>query len=85
VPAGVDSALLAQLALRLSADREGAAHPLLMPGFLWLTGLGLLLLAAIFTVGLVGEDSRPQRLSARGGFGGNELGESPVWEGCARR
>jgi hypothetical protein len=56
-----------------------------MPGFLWLTGLGLLLLAAIFTVGLVGEDSRPQRLSARGGFGGNELGESPVWEGCARR
>jgi len=34
-----------------------------MAGFPWLTGLGLLILAAIFTVGFIGEDSRPQLLS----------------------
>ncbi len=34
-----------------------------MPGFPWLTGIGLLILAAIFTVGFIGEDSRPQLLS----------------------
>ena len=33
-----------------------------MAGFPW-TGLGLLILAAIFTVGFIGEDSRPQLLS----------------------
>jgi AAT family amino acid transporter len=34
-----------------------------MPGFPWLTSLGLLILVAIFTVGFIGEDSRPQLLS----------------------
>jgi AAT family amino acid transporter len=34
-----------------------------MPGFPWLTSLGLLILAAIFTVGFIGEDSRAQLLS----------------------
>jgi AAT family amino acid transporter len=57
------SALLAQLALRLRADREGTELPLRMPGFPWLTSNGLLILAAIFTVGFIGEDSRPQLLS----------------------
>ena len=57
------SALLAQLALRLRADREGTFLPLRMAGFPWLTGIGLLILAAIFTVGFIGEDSRPQLLS----------------------
>ena len=57
------SALLAQLALRLRADREGTELPLRMPGFPWLTSLGLVILAAIFTVGFIGEDSRPQLLS----------------------
>ena len=57
------SALLAQLALRLRADREGAELPLRMPGFPWLTSLGLVILTAIFTVGFIGEDSRPQLLS----------------------
>jgi AAT family amino acid transporter len=37
-----------------------------MPGFPWLTGFGLLILAAIFTVGFIGEDSRPQLLSTFG-------------------
>jgi AAT family amino acid transporter len=60
------SALLAQLALRLRADREGTELPLRMPGFPWLTGFGLLILAAIFTVGFIGEDSRPQLLSTFG-------------------
>jgi len=60
------SALLAQLALRLRADREGTTLPLRMPGFPWLTSLGLLILAAIFTVGFIGEDSRPQLLSTFG-------------------
>ena len=60
------SALLAQLALRLRADREGTVLPLRMAGFPWLTGLGLLILAAIFTVGFIGEDSRPQLLSTFG-------------------
>ncbi|MFC0457699.1 hypothetical protein ACFFGR_14225 [Arthrobacter liuii] len=60
------SALLAQLALRLHANREGTALPLRMPGFPWLTSLGLLILAAIFTVGLMGKDSRPQLLSTFG-------------------
>ncbi|UKA55527.1 amino acid permease [Arthrobacter sp. FW305-BF8] len=57
------SALLAQLALRLRADREGTFLPLRMAGFPWFTGLGLVILAAIFTVGFIGEDSRPQLLS----------------------
>jgi AAT family amino acid transporter len=60
------SALLAQLALRLRADREGTFLPLRMAGFPWLTGIGLLILAAIFTVGFIGEDSRPQLLSTFG-------------------
>jgi AAT family amino acid transporter len=60
------SALLAQLALRLRVDREGTELPLRMPGFPWLTVVGLLILAAIFTVGFIGEDSRPQLLSTFG-------------------
>lgn len=60
------SALLAQLALRLRADREGTELPLRMPGFPWLTVFGLVILAAIFTVGFIGEDSRPQLLSTFG-------------------
>lgn len=60
------SALLAQLALRLRADREGTVLPLRMAGFPWLTGLGLLILVAIFAVGFIGEDSRPQLLSTFG-------------------
>jgi AAT family amino acid transporter len=63
------SALLAQLALRLRADREGTFLPLRMPGFPWLTSIGLLILAAIFTVGFIGEDSRPQLLSTFGARG----------------
>jgi amino acid transporter, AAT family len=60
------SALLAQLALRLRADREGTELPLRMPGFPWLTSLGLVILAAIFTVGFIGEDSRRQLLNTFG-------------------
>jgi AAT family amino acid transporter len=60
------SALLAQLALRLRADRDGTDLPLRMPGFPWLTTLGLVILAAIFTVGFIGADSRPQLLSTFG-------------------
>jgi AAT family amino acid transporter len=60
------SARLAHLALRLRADREGRELPLRMPGFPWLTSLGLVILAAIFTVGFIGEDSRPQLLSTFG-------------------
>ncbi|WP_458114622.1 hypothetical protein [Arthrobacter sp. R1-13] len=60
------SALLAQLALRLRADRDGTDLPLRMAVFRWLTGFGLLILAAIFTVGLIGEDSRPQLLNTFG-------------------
>lgn len=37
-----------------------------MPGFPWLTCFGLLILAAIFTVGFSGEDFRPQLLSTFG-------------------
>jgi AAT family amino acid transporter len=50
----------------LRADREGTELSLRMPGFPWLTSLGLLILAAIFTVGFIGEDSRPQPLSTFG-------------------
>ncbi|WP_413247992.1 amino acid permease [Sinomonas flava] len=57
------SALVSQLVLRRRADAAGEALPLRMRGFPWLTGLGLALLAAIFAVGLVGEDSRIQLLS----------------------
>jgi AAT family amino acid transporter len=60
------SALLAQLALRLRADREGTKLPLRMPGFPLLTVVGLVILTAIFTVGFIGEDSRPQLLSTFG-------------------
>ena len=60
------SALLAQLALRLRADCEGTELPLRMPGFPWLTVFGLVILAAIFTVGFIGEDSRPQLRSTFG-------------------
>jgi AAT family amino acid transporter len=34
-----------------------------MAGFPWLTVFGLIILAATFAVGLIGEDSRPQLLS----------------------
>nr|WP_269429480.1 amino acid permease [Sinomonas humi] len=57
------SALVSQLVLRRRADRDGLELPLRMAGFPWLTSLGLVLLAAIFAVGLVGDDSRPQLLS----------------------
>ncbi|MDQ4502130.1 amino acid permease [Sinomonas sp. ASV322] len=57
------SALLSQLVLRHRADRDGVKLPLRMAGFPWLTVVGLTILAAIFAVGLVGEDSRPQLLS----------------------
>jgi AAT family amino acid transporter len=60
------SALLAQLALRLRVDRDGTELPMRMPGFPWLTSLGLLILAEIFTVSFIGEDSRPQLLSTFG-------------------
>ena len=42
---------------------DGAALPLRMAGFPWLTGVGIALLAAIFAVGLAAEDSRGQLLS----------------------
>ncbi|MFF2317545.1 hypothetical protein ACFVTE_14915 [Arthrobacter sp. NPDC058097] len=37
-----------------------------MPKFPWLTVVGLVILAAIFTVGFIGEDSRPQLLRTFG-------------------
>jgi AAT family amino acid transporter len=77
-------AVLARLALRLRADREGTEPPLRMPGFPWLACLGLLIIAAIFTVGLIGEDSRPQlHICARGGSGSGELAAPPFRQGCA--
>ncbi|ALE92546.1 amino acid transporter [Arthrobacter alpinus] len=54
------SALVSQLILRRRADRDGTALPLRMRGFPVLTILGLVLLAAIFTVGFIGEGSRGQ-------------------------
>jgi AAT family amino acid transporter len=57
------SALVSQLVLRYRADIEGAELPLRMAGFPWLTVFGLIILAATFAVGLIGEDSRPQLLS----------------------
>ncbi|WP_422933523.1 amino acid permease [Sinomonas sp. P47F7] len=57
------SALISQLVLRHRADRDGVELPLRMAGFPWLTVVGLTILAAIFAVGLVGDDSRPQLLS----------------------
>ncbi|MGO4384870.1 amino acid permease [Specibacter sp. RAF43] len=54
------SALVSQLILRRRADRDGTPLPLRMRGFPVLTGIGLLLLAAIFTVGFIGADSRGQ-------------------------
>jgi len=46
-----------------------------------LNGIGLLILAAIFTVGFNGEDSRsaaPEHLRARGAPGGGQLAVPPV-------
>lgn len=60
------SALLAQLALCLRADRDGTELPFRMPGFPWLIVAGLVTLAAIFNVGFIGEESRPQLLSTFG-------------------
>jgi AAT family amino acid transporter len=60
------SALVSQIVLRRRADAAGTALPLRMAGFPWLSGLGLALLAAIFAVGLIGEDSRVQLLSTFG-------------------
>ncbi|WP_415856734.1 amino acid permease, partial [Sinomonas sp. G460-2] len=57
------SALISQLVLRHRADRDGVELPLRMAGFPWLTVVGLVILAAIFAVGLMGDDSRPQLLS----------------------
>ncbi len=57
------SALVSQLVLRHRADRDGVELPLRMAGFPWLTVVGLVILVAIFVVGLIGEDSRPQLLS----------------------
>jgi AAT family amino acid transporter len=56
--------LLSQLdsnAIRCSHGGAGAG--LRMPGVPWLTVLGLVIVAAIFTVGFIGENSRPQFLS----------------------
>ncbi|BCT76610.1 amino acid transporter [Sinomonas cyclohexanicum] len=57
------SALVSQIVLRRRADAEGTPLPLRMSGFPWLSGLGVVLLAAIFAVGLTGADSRVQLLS----------------------
>ncbi len=57
------SALVSQLVLRFRADREGTELPLRMAGFPVLTVLGLVILAATFAVGLIGDESRPQLLS----------------------
>ncbi|MDQ4490612.1 amino acid permease [Sinomonas sp. ASV486] len=57
------SALVSQIVLRRRADAAGTRLPLRMAGFPWLSGFGVLLLAAIFLVGLIGEDSRIQLLS----------------------
>ncbi|WP_104092288.1 amino acid permease [Arthrobacter sp. GMC3] len=54
------SALISQLILRRRADRTGTILPLRMKGFPVLTILGLVLLAAIFIVGFIGEQSRGQ-------------------------
>lgn len=53
-------ALVSQLILRRRADRDGTALPLRMRAFPALTILGLVLLAAIFAVGFLGEQSRTQ-------------------------
>jgi AAT family amino acid transporter len=83
------SALLAQLALRLRADREGT-EPSAADGRLPVADghLGLLILAAIFTVGFIGEDSRPQLLSTFGlvaAPGGGELAAPPSRSGSGPR
>ncbi|WP_427018437.1 amino acid permease [Pseudarthrobacter sp. P1] len=53
-------ALLSQFILRRRADAEGSALPLRMKGFPVLTLVGLVLLAMVFAVGFIGEDSRQQ-------------------------
>jgi AAT family amino acid transporter len=57
------SALVSQIVLRRRADAEGTVLPLRMAGFPWLSAFGVVLLAAIFAVGLIGADSRAQLLS----------------------
>ncbi|GAB3284243.1 amino acid permease [Sinomonas notoginsengisoli] len=57
------SALVSQIILRRRADAAGTRLPLRMAGFPWLSGFGVLLLAATFAVGLAGADSRTQLLS----------------------
>ncbi|MHA7269768.1 amino acid permease [Arthrobacter sp. HLT1-20] len=53
-------ALVSQLILRRRADRDGTVLPLRMKAFPALTIFGLVLLAAIFVVGFMGEGSRGQ-------------------------
>ncbi|MEN2743672.1 amino acid permease [Sinomonas halotolerans] len=60
------SALVSQLVLRRRADAEGTELPLRMAGFPWITSFGIVLLGAIFAVGLSGAESRAQILSTFG-------------------
>ena len=53
-------ALVSQPILRRRADRDGTILPLRMKAFPSLTIFGLVLLAAIFAVGFIGEGSRGQ-------------------------
>lgn len=57
------SALVSQIILRRRADRAGTPLPVRMKGFPWLTGFALIILAAIFAVGLSAESSRTQLIS----------------------
>ncbi|MBJ2119738.1 amino acid permease [Arthrobacter sp. MSA 4-2] len=57
------SALVSQIILRRRADRAGTPLPVRMKGFPWLTGFALIILAAIFAVGLSAETSRTQLIS----------------------
>jgi AAT family amino acid transporter len=55
--------LLSQWILRRRADRAGTPLPLRMPGFPWLSGLGLAMLAAIFALAMCTQGPRVQLLS----------------------
>lgn len=53
-------ALLSQFILRRRSDAEGTVLPMRMAGFPVLTVVGLVLLALVFTVGFIGDESRGQ-------------------------
>jgi len=55
--------LLSQLVLRRRADRSGVRLPFRMAGFPWLTCIALAILALIFALLLVGEQTRLQFLA----------------------